>query len=502
MNKIRTAIQVLSLLFIGLACSPAKEHTDTAGKAKKPNIIYIVADDLGYGDLGCYGQQKFKTPHLDQLAAGGKLFTQHYAGSTVCAPSRSALMTGLHTGHTYVRGNRGINQGQYPLPDSARTLPKLLKKAGYVTGAFGKWGLGFPGSAGDPLRQGFDEFFGYNSQTIAHNYYPWDLWHNAEKVVLPENEGEKQGTYAPQLIHEKTLAFLEQHKDTTFFLFVPSIVPHAELVAPAAYMAKFGEKSTAKPPQDFKSVYPTEKPYRGVDHIQDDRFKTGGYGSQANPRAAFAAMVTLLDDQVGEIMAKVKELGLEENTLIIFTSDNGPHQEGGADPDFFNSNGPFKGYKRDLYEGGIRVPMIARWPGMIQPGTTSDHISAFWDVMPTICELASIETPAALDGISFVPALLGKKDQQQHAYLYWEFHEQGRKQAVRKGNWKGIRVGLAKDPAAPLALYNLKDDPGEERNVAAQHPELVREMQQIMQKEHTEDPVWPFFQKKKPVALR
>lgn len=491
----RTTTTLLSLLCICFACSRAKEPTTEAMRfnGKKPNIIYILADDLGYGDLSCYGQQKFKTPNIDRLAAEGKLFTQHYAGTTVCAPSRSALMTGLHTGHTYVRGNRGINGGQYPLPDSAVTLAELLKEVGYVTGAFGKWGLGYPGSEGDPVKQGFDEFFGYNSQTIAHNYYPWDLYHNTEKIVLPENEGEKRGVYAPQLIQEKTLAFLEQHQDTTFFLYVPSIVPHAELVAPEEYMDLFNENYSSEQPSDFKSVFAPEKPYRGVDRMGEDRFKVGGYGSQDNPRAAFAAMVTLLDDQVGEIMAKVKELGLEENTLIIFTSDNGPHKEAGADPDFFNSNGPFKGYKRDLYEGGIRVPMIAKWPGQIEAGSTSDHISAFWDVMPTACELAGIEVPTALDGISFLPALQGKKEQRQHAYLYWEFHEQGKKQAVRKGDWKAIRTGLAKNPEAPVELYNLAEDPGEERNVAGQHPELVREMQEIMQKEHREDPVWPFF---------
>jgi arylsulfatase A len=489
----RTTIKLLSLLFICFACSRAKEPAGEAmvHQNKKPNIIYILADDLGHGDLSSNGQQKFSTPNIDRLAAEGKVFTQHYAGTTVCAPSRSALMTGLHTGHTYVRGNKGMNGGQFPLPKDAVTLPKLLKEAGYVTGAFGKWGLGYPGSEGEPLQQGFDAFFGYNSQTIAHNYYPWELWDNTEKIVLTENEGEKQGLYAPQLIHEKTLAFLEQHQDTSFFLFVPSILPHAELVAPEEYMARFGEYTSSG---DFKSAFAPEKPYKGVDRLGDDRFKVGGYGSQANPRAAYAAMVTLLDDQVGEIMAKVKELGLEENTIIIFTSDNGPHREGGNDPDFFNSNGPFRGYKRDLYEGGIRMPMIARWPGQIEAGSTSDHISAFWDVLPTLCELSGVETPVGLDGISFGPSLLGQDgQQQQHGHLYWEFHEQGKKQAVRKGDWKAIRTGLAQNPDAPVELYHLAEDPGEERNVAGQHPERVREMQEIMQKEHVADPAWPFF---------
>ncbi|GEO06458.1 arylsulfatase [Adhaeribacter aerolatus] len=487
----KVASKLIGLLFFLFACSPAKQQNETATKEQKPNIIYILADDLGYGDLSCYGQQKFSTPNIDRLAAEGMLFRQHYAGTAVCAPSRSALMTGQHTGHTFVRGNKGINDGQYPLPDSAYTLPELLKQAGYVTGAFGKWGLGFPGSVGEPLKQGFDEFFGYNSQTIAHNYYPWDLWHNREKITLPENAGVKQGTYAPALIQEKTLAFIEQHKDTSFFLYVPSIIPHAELIAPSAYMDQFLEK--AAPGQPAKSKFAPETAYQGVDDLNAPRFKVGGYGSQPYPRAAFAAMMKVLDDQVGQIMEKVKTLGLEKNTIIIFTSDNGPHQEGGADPDFFNSNGPLRGYKRDLYEGGIRVPMIACWPGKIQANSTSDHISAFWDVMPTLAEVVNIKKPENTDGISFLPTLLGQAGQQQHNYLYWEFHEQGKKQAVRLGDWKGIRLGLAKNPVSPLELYNLKEDIGEERNVADQHPEVVKEMQQIMQQSHSEDPNWPFL---------
>ena len=479
------------------ACHPAQKHTETAQKKQKPNIIYILADDLGYGDLSCYGQQKFNTPNIDRLAAEGIRFMQHYAGSTVCAPSRSALMTGQHTGHTFVRGNRGMNQGQFPLPDSAFILPELLKQAGYVTGAFGKWGLGFPGSEGDPMAQGFDEFFGYNSQTIAHNYYPRELWHNKEKITLQENAGVKRGRYAPDLIQEKTLAFIEQHQDTSFFLYVPTVIPHVELTAPQAYMTRFAGKAAAGSTEPFTSKFAPEKPYHGIDDPQDPRFKVGGYGSQAYPRAAFAAMVKVLDDQVGQIVKKVKELGLEENTLIIFTSDNGPHREGGADPDFFNSNGPFKGYKRDLYEGGIRVPLIASWPGKIRANSTSDHISAFWDVMPTLADLAGVTKPENTDGLSFVPTLLGQEGQKQHAYLYWEFHEQDRKQAVRLGDWKGVRVGLAKDAAAPLELYNLKADPGEERNVAARHPEVVQQMLSILEQSHTEDPNWPFLSQAK-----
>ncbi|WPP49207.1 arylsulfatase [Catalinimonas niigatensis] len=494
MKKNVYLIVFLFLYFVSWGCSSTgNEEQETAEAIRKPNIIYILADDLGYGDLSCYGQQKFETPHIDRLAAQGMRFTQHYAGTTVCAPSRSCLMTGQHSGHTTVRGNRGMHEGQFPIPDSIRLLPEILKEAGYVTGAFGKWGLGFPGSEGDPVNQGIDEFFGFNSQTIAHNYYPWELWHNKEKVILEENEGEKKGTYAPTLIQEKTLEFIEQHKDTSFFLYVPSILPHAELLAPEEYMAMFGEQSSPEPPYEFKSKFAPETPYEGVDDINHPRFKVGGYGSQPYPHAAFAAMITVLDDQVGQIVEKVKALGLAENTIIIFSSDNGPHLEGGADPDFFNSNGPLKGYKRDLYEGGIRVPMIACWPGKIEAGSQSDHISAFWDVLPTTCALAGIEAKREVDGISFLPELLDEGKQAEHAYLYWEFHEQGKKQAVRIDQWKGVKTGIAENPDAPLELYDLSVDIGEEHNIADQHPEIVDEMEQIMQHAHEEDAEWPFF---------
>jgi arylsulfatase A-like enzyme len=490
----RKAAKAIGLLSFCLATSCATQH-ETANEERKPNIIYILADDLGYGDLSCYGQQKFKTPNIDRLAAEGMLFTQHYAGTSVCAPSRSSLMTGLHTGHTYVRDNRGMHGGQFPLPDSALTLPELLKKAGYVTGVFGKWGLGYPGSEGDPVNQGVDQFFGYISQTLAHNYYPWDLWHNKEKVIIRENEGEKQGVYAPILIQEKALQFMEDNKDTTFFLFVPTVIPHAELVAPEEYIAKFLKKSPPERANEIYSNFGPETPFKGVDHMGEPRFKTGGYGSQNYPHAVFAAMVTVLDHQVGEIMDKVKALGLEDNTIIIFSSDNGPHHEGGADPDFFNSNGPFRGYKRDVTEGGLRVPMIARWTGKIKSGSKSDHISAFWDVMPTLADLAGIEAPSGLDGISFLPALLNK-EQPQHDYVYWEFHSEGKKQAVRMGNWKALRTGLADNPDAPVELYDLSKDVGEEHNVAAEHTDIAKKMLDIMREAHTEDANWPFFTKK------
>ena len=377
-----------------------------------PNIIYILADDLGYGDLSCYGQTNFTTPNIDALAAQGMKFTQHYSGSTVCAPSRSALMTGLHTGHTPIRGNKEVQpEGQYPLPDEIITVAEMLKAKGYSTGVFGKWGLGYPGSEGDPLNQGFDTFFGYNCQRLGHNYYPYHLWANRDSIVLNENLGKSDGIYAPELIHAQTLKFLEDNRERPFFLYVPTIIPHAELAAPETYMQKHREK------------YPPEKMYKGID--EGLQFNLGPYRSQKDSHAAFAAMINLLDDQVGEIMDKVSELGLCNNTIIVFTSDNGPHEEGGADPHYFDSNGPLKGVKRDLYEGGIRVPMIVSWPGTIEPNGKTDHVSAFWDVFPTLSEIVGITESNNLDGISFLPTLLQKGNQKQHDYLYWEFHEKG-----------------------------------------------------------------------------
>lgn len=471
------ALLLSYLVVILSACSSKKEAKKTAS-APMPNIVYILADDLGYGDLSCYGQEKFQTPNIDKLASDGMLFTQHYAGSTVCAPSRSALMTGLHTGHTFVRGNvRHEPEGQIPLDENTVTVANLLKKSGYVTGAFGKWGLGYPGSTGDPNKQGFDEFFGYNCQTLGHNYYPYHLWHNQTKVMLDENAGTQNGLYAPNLIHQKALEFMENNKDTTFFLYYPSIIPHAELVAPDAYMNR------------FKGTLPPETRYQQKDSLR--RYKTGGYGSQDEPHAAFAAMVTLLDDQVAEIRAKLEELGIADNTLIIFTSDNGPHEEGGGDPEYFNGNGALTGVKRDLYEGGIRVPMIAVWPGKIEEGSTSPHISAFWDVLPTLCEITNTEVPDSLDGISFLPTLVGGK-QAEHKYLYWEFHEQGGKQAVRMGNWKAVRLNMAKNPDAPIELYDLSTDVAEQNNIADAHPDRVETMDKIMKKEHEKSNTFSF----------
>jgi len=479
--KKSVGIRILLLIW-GLSPLFFSCNTKEPGAVRStPNIVYILADDLGYGDLSCYGQTSFSTPNIDKLAGSGLKFTQHYSGSTVCAPSRSALMTGQHTGHTFIRGNREIQpEGQHPLEATAITLAEVLNEAGYVTGAFGKWGLGYPGSEGDPNNQGFDEFFGYNCQRMGHNYYPYHLWHNQERIILPGNTGKNTGEYGPEVIHKQALKFLEENKDKPFFMYYPSIIPHAELFAPEEYMAK------------YRGKFLPEKAYAGIDDGPD--YKTGGYGSQPESHAAFAAMVDYLDMQVGEIVAKLKELGVYENTPIIFTSDNGPHQEGGADPDYFDSNGPLKGYKRDLYEAGIRVPMIAVWEGKIAPGTSSGHISAFWDVFPTIAEIIGISSPDNIDGISFLPALLGK-DQPQHEYLYWEFHERGGRKALRKGDWKLVNYDVFDPAKTTVELYNLASDPGEQNNVAPTNPEIVKKLTELMKTARTESEVFRFDSK-------
>lgn len=465
------------LLLFSFATILCNAQENYAVDKSKPNIIYILADDLGYGDLSCYGQEKFTTPNIDKLAKEGMLFTQHYAGSSVCAPSRSALMTGLDTGHTFIRGNREVEpEGQYPLPKAAFTIAELLKSKGYATGAFGKWGLGNPGSEGDLLQQGFDTFYGYNCQKLAHNYYPGHLWDNENKILLTENEGSNNGQYAPSLIHQKAISFIEKNQSNPFFLFYPSVLPHAELAAPQTYMNKFMGK------------FEPEKAFVGTD--SGEKFRKGGYGSQTYTHAAFVAMITLLDDQVGEIVSKIKELGLEDNTIIIFTSDNGPHKEGGADPDYFNSNGPFRGHKRDLYEGGIRVPMIAKWKGKITEGSKTNHVSAFWDVMPTLATLTNSKINTKIDGISFLPTLLNKGSQKNHNYLYWEFHEQNGRQALRQGNWKLIRYNVSK--AEKYQLYNLETDSEETIDLASQNKELVLEMAKKLETNRTESDVFQF----------
>ena len=447
-------------------------------KESKPNIIYILADDLGYGDLSCYGQQKFSTPNIDRIAREGMLFRQHYTGCTVSAPSRSCLMTGLHSGHTPVRGNKEFKpEGQFPLPASSFTIAEVLKSKGYTTGAFGKWGLGFITTEGDPNAQGFDEFFGYNCQGLAHNYYPDHLWHNHERIALIENDSSKTGAYSPDLIHKAAIEFIEKNKNGPFFLFYPTTIPHAELFAKEKYL------------KIFRGKFNPEKSFRGTDG--GPSFRLGPYGSQPEAHAAFAAMVTELDDYVGEILEKLEELGLEKNTVVIFASDNGPHLEGGADPDYFNSNGELRGYKRDLYEGGIRTPMLVKWPGKVSPGSVNNHLSAFWDILPTFAEITGAVIPNGTDGISLLPSLLGRK-QIEHDYLYWEFHEQGGKTAIRMGKWKAVRLNTDNDSLAVTELYDLSADPGETINIASLHPETVTNIENLMVQAHIKSKDFPF----------
>ena len=467
--------------FIGLCITGCTERSrehiiETPG----PNIIYILADDLGYGDLSCYGQEKFSTPNIDRLAKEGIRFTRHYSGSTVCAPSRSVLMTGLHTGHTPIRGNREVRpEGQAPLPSASITLPEILKKAGYVTGAFGKWGLGFPGSEGDPLNQGIDRFYGYNCQRYAHRYYPEHLWSNDQKVFLEGNDWSNRVTYAPDVIQKQALRFIRENKDTTFFAYLPIVIPHAELIVPADSIVEM-----------YEGNYP-EIPYEGrpgADYGPD--MQIGRYCSQDNPHATFAAMVHRIDLYVGQIVSTLEELGISGNTIIMFTSDNGPHQEGGADPAFFNSSGRLRGIKRDLYEGGIRVPFIVSWPGSVTGNRVSNHISAFWDIYPTLAELTGVEA-GDIDGISFLPELL-EKEQPVHDHLYWEFHERGGKQAILKDEWKAVRLNVGKNPGGPLELYNLSVDPGEQYDVAGENPELMKKFSDLMAGSRTESDQFNF----------
>lgn len=469
------AVATIGLLLLGMSCG------NQAQKASPPNIVFILADDLGHGDLGCYGQQYIETPHIDGLAGEGMKFTQFYAGATVCAPSRSVLLTGQHGGHTYIRDNRGVQpEGQYPLADSVQTFAQLLQDAGYVTGAFGKWGLGMVGTSGAPDRKGFDTFFGYNCQLRAHRYYPQHLWYNDEKVILDGNDLINKATYAPEVIQRQTLKFIEDHRDTPFFLFVPTVLPHAELQGPE-------DKHYRKYENSF-----TEMPYKGADY--GPGASIGGYASVAKPRATFAAMVSRLDAYVGEIVAKLDELGLTENTIVIFSSDNGSHLEGGADPAFFNSSGGLRGHKRDLYEGGIRIPFIVKWPGKVKGGTESDFIGAFWDVMPTFAELAGAEVPNYTDGISFLPTLLGRDDQQaRHRFLYWEFHPNGGRQAVRMGKWKAVRLQAKDREKTTLELYDLENDPAERKNLKENHPGIAQQMAVLMEQAHQESEVFPLF---------
>jgi arylsulfatase A len=468
MKHIVTNLFLLCGLIIGLLPS--------ANAADKPNIIYIMADDLGYGDLSFMGQKHFETKFIDQMRAEGMSFTQYYAGSTVCAPSRSCIMTGQHTGHTTVRGNSsnvGERGGRVGLEVGDITIAEVLKAEGYRTGLVGKWGIGEEGSEVTPNKKGFDFFYGFLNQRNAHNYYPPFLWRNDEKVMFPENDTDGMtGQFAHDLMTEEALQFVDRNADNPFFLYLAYTIPHAEMTAPEdamiAFLGKFPEDKT---------------------HTK----RGGSYGTQANPKAAFAAMMTRLDRDVGRLIRKLKDKGIDENTLVIFTSDNGPHGEGGHDYEFFDSNGPLKGFKRDLYEGGIRVPFIVRWPGKIEANSTSDHIGAFWDFFPTALDLAGAESAADVDGISILPTLLGQpKKQKEHELLYWEFFEQGGRQAIRMGDWKAIRYDVNRDHQSTLELYDLSKDLGEENNIAADNPKLVKKLDQAMQSARTESEYFKF----------
>lgn len=476
MYKILFSIAFLLLMLANTKAQKAKGKHDI-----RPNIIFILADDLGYGDIGIQGQKLIKTPNIDRLAQQGLRFTQFYAGTSVCAPSRSSLLSGQHTGHTYIRGNKGVDpEGQEPIADSVLTVAEILQQAGYQTGAFGKWGLGPVASEGDPNKQGFDTFFGYNCQSLAHRYYPNHLWDNGKKIILEANQNLTQNKqYAPDIIQQKALDFIkDRDKNKPFFLFLPYILPHAELIVPEDSIFQF-----------YKGKF-AEKPYKGNDYSTNTN--TGGYASQAYPHAAFAAMVTRLDLYVGQVLAQLKQEGLDENTLVIFSSDNGPHKEGGADPMFFNSGGGFRGVKRDLYEGGIREPFIARWTKVIKANSQTNHIGAFWDILPTFAELAHAKQPKNIDGISFLPVLKGKNGQKQHEYLYWEFHENGGVQAIRQGNWKAVRLNAASNPKGAIELYDLSKDPQERNNIAQEQPEKVKELILLLSKAHVESAIFPF----------
>ncbi len=411
-------------------------------QANRPNIVRIMADDLGYGDLGCYGQTKIRTPNIDRLAAEGMRFTDAYAGSTVCAPSRCALMTGFHNGHGRLRDN--IPHGVFLRPDDF-TVAELLKQTGYQTGGFGKWSLGNPGSWGIPRYQGFDTYFGHLNQDQAHQYYPDYLWDDDRIMLLMENREDQHNQYAADLLADRAVQFIDDNRERPFFLYFPTTLPH---------FSDFTEGPD-------KLIVPTDAPYTAEDWPQLEK--------------NYAAMITRLDDQVGRIVERLREHGLEQNTVIFFTSDNGPW--GGHDVDFFKSGGPFRGKKRDVYEGGIRIPLIARWKGRIKPGTESDHVCAFWDFMPTAAELAGLPAPESTDGISFVPELMGKP-QKEHDYLYWDYgHTRGNyMQAVRQGNWKAVRNG----PDGAIELYDLQADPAEASDVVSKHPAIARRISEIM----------------------
>ncbi|MDD4872453.1 MAG: arylsulfatase [Kiritimatiellae bacterium] len=474
--------------------------TTLAGTGRKPNVVFILCDDLGYADIGCYGQKIIRTPNIDRMAAEGMRFTQHYSGFPVCAPSRCVLMTGKHSGHAFIRDNRGMKpEGQYPIPTGTITLAELFKQQRYTTGAFGKWGLGSMDSTGSPLKQGFDRFFGYNCQSRAHNLYPPSLWDNDKSITLnndvphppqklsegtdpndPANYSQFVGKdYAPDLYMEQARRFLRENKDKPFFLFVPTIIPHLALQVPEDSLAEYRGKFSDPP-------YPGGR----------------GYLPHFSPRAAYAAMITRMDREVGSLMTLVKEFGLDDNTIFVFSSDNGPlngkHQGlAGTDAMFFNSAGGLRDGKGSVYEGGIRVPCIVRWQGKIAAGTTSDRVTGFEDWIPTLMDLIGMPdvSPKDVDGLSFAPTLLDKS-QEARPFLYREFPGYGGQQSVRIGDWKGVRQNLVPrgrkaQPNLHIELYNLKNDISESKDVSEQHPDIVAKIEKIMCEQHRPSAEFP-----------
>jgi len=436
----------------------------------KPNIIFILADDLGYGDLGCYGQKLIKTPNLDKMAANGMRFTDFYTGNTVCAPSRCALMTGKHMGNAYIRGN-----GEIPLRDEDVIIPMRLKTVGYRTGIFGKWGLGVEGSSGAPQLKGWDEFFGITHHVDAHFQQPDTLWaiRNEQLVRMPNPDK----AYANDLFIENALSFVDANAKQPFFLYLALTIPHAELHLPQRYLNMY---LTA----EGQSIFQPEKPWADGQH----------YGGQPNPKAAYSGLVTAVDDYLGKIMKKLEDLGISNNTIVMFASDNGTHIEGGRmmeDVAYFQSSGPLQGVKRDLYDGGIRTPFLVQWKGRVPAGKVSNHLGAFWDVPATVYELAGLGADPATDGISFLPTLTQKK-QIPHKYLYWEFYERGYDQAARMGDWKAVKRSKNGNK---LELYNLKQDVNEKIDLASTHPEVVKNMEAVLGKAHTKSEIFPLKKK-------
>ncbi len=450
----REAIRTMATAALGGAAALSMStHAEAAPTGHRPNIIWIMADDLGYGDLGCYGQETILTPRIDEMAAEGLRYTDAYSGSTVCAPSRCCLMTGRDTGHAYVRGNARI-----PLPPERRTVAEYLKEIGYTTGIVGKWGLGEPDTYGVPNRHGFDYWFGYLNQGRAHNYYIDYVWENEEKYPLPGNEGDGRETYSHNVIMDKGLQFIRDNAEGPFFAYFAVTLPHAN--------NELGNETGNG----------MEVPDYG---IYDDR-------DWPDPQKGHAAMISLLDRDVGRILDLLAELEIDEDTLVFFTSDNGPHREGGADPAFFNSWGPLRGYKRDLYEGGIRVPMIARWPGRIRAGTECSYPWAFWDFLPTVAELTGFDCPANIQGVSIAPTLSGAPGPERE-FLYWEFQHNVFKQAARIGNYKAVRNGIG----SGVELYDLAHDIGETTDIASTEPELVERAEYIFENWRVDSPEFP-----------